>query len=73
MNNEFHDAFSCPRCGNSRRVPGGIRVIDSRESFGNSIIRRYKCGRCCHKWSTREVIRDKELSLAIALAGDYQI
>lgn len=46
--------LACPLCD------GVTEVIDSRNAPDNSIRRRRKCIKCGHRYSTYEIIEDKE-------------
>ena len=49
----------CPTCNSTQ-----IKVIDTRESIKNSILRRRKCISCGFKWSTREIVVGTDLRLS---------
>jgi transcriptional regulator NrdR family protein len=49
-----------------------FRVTDTR-NFDTYIRRRYRCGKCQHRWTTKERVSEADLIRALAHAGDYQI
>jgi transcriptional repressor NrdR len=45
--------LECPSCQSEKHA-----VVDSRNVDFQSIRRRRECGRCHHRWTTYEIIRE---------------
>lgn len=63
MTDEPH--MPCPSCGHSP-----VRVIDSRWSPGGAYLRRRRfCPNCSVRWTTHEVIAEREETIAMVING----